>query len=184
MRVPIHHGANRQLRLLVRMRLSVGPDAPTRVSIWRAPHPHRQVPVLDPRDLIRRAVEEAVEAAASRVSSQRRDRATTRLVQMRRDFALVVDLDLDVHFAEHAPEALHNVLAMPPIFLHAEQKAMQHRIVAGEESLLGENLFVGFEERTGRGRVAVDLRAMRLQPSSSQPGILRAPYDLIKVLNN
>jgi hypothetical protein len=72
------------------------------------------------------------------MSSHRRARAITRriarLVQIRRDFdtlAFLVDLNLDSQLSQHAPEALHYILIVSSILLHAEQEAVQDRIVAG-----------------------------------------------------
>lgn len=135
MRVAIHPTAVWELGMLIRLRFRVRSHA-TRIAvpsdcIRPSSRPHWQVPKLSARNLVRSAIEEAIEAASTRVSSQRRDctitRVVARIVQIRRDLdalTLVVDLNLDVHLAQHALETLHNVLIMPPRFLHAEQEAV------------------------------------------------------------
>jgi hypothetical protein len=125
--------------------------ASQRACIRSCSRAHRQIRIVSPRDLVRSSVEEAVEATSARMPPKRRDCAIARLfahlVQIRRDFhalSVFVDLDLNIHFAQDALEALHEALAIAPLLL-------QDRIVAGLEALFDEDMFVCAEERAGRG---------------------------------
>jgi hypothetical protein len=80
------------------------------------------------------------------MSSQRRDRAISRPVKIRCNLS-INNLDCYAHVAQDPPKPRYEILSIPAIFLHAEQKPMQYRIVAGLQPLIGKDVFVCCEQR-------------------------------------
>jgi hypothetical protein len=91
------------------------------------------------------------------MSSQCRNRAIARHIgvsfcegQVRSDFdtlPILVNLYLNAHLAQDALKPLHEVLILPPVFLHAKQKPVYDRIIAWLQVLFSEDLFVSPKER-------------------------------------